>query len=390
MNYFNEAISNLLTTRIRTLLAMIGILVGTASVVAMVSVGQLATRAALDQFKTLGTDMLAVSIYSQGDSSSSNPFDLQAALNLKNVSKNILSLAPYTTPYTSVLYHGQPIDTAIVGATHNLEQVIGIHMQQGRFISDYDNFSAYCVVGNQIYQKLKAYDLNPLGSQIKLGNTIFTVVGVTQPWPENDFFQQDINNSIIIPIKTSGLLSKYATIQNIVMRLSPNANIDDVKTKITQYLGQKAPKSQVMMHSAKELIQKMTAQHRIFTLLLGLIGSITLIVGGVGVMNIMFVSVLERRREIGLRLALGAKRHDIQWMFLGEAVILSVSGGIFGIILGILCSFIIAEFAHWHFSIFLLPPVIGFTVSVLIGVFFGFYPARQASQLDPIQTLRTE
>jgi len=142
--------------------------------------------------------------------------------------------------------------------------------------------------------------------------------------------------------------------------------------------------------SAKELIKSMEAQHKIFTLLLGLIGSISLLVGGIGVMNIMLVSVLERRREIGVRLALGALRKEIQWMFLSEAILLSLSGGFLGIIIGIFASYVIAAFVNWHFTIFLLPPFIGFTVSVFVGIFFGFYPAYKASQLNPIQTLRME
>jgi len=142
--------------------------------------------------------------------------------------------------------------------------------------------------------------------------------------------------------------------------------------------------------SAKELISSMTKQKQILTIFLGLIGSISLIVGGIGVMNIMLVSVIERRREIGIRRAIGAKRKHIQHMFLIESVVLSLLGGTLGVITGIATSFVIAEYANWHFTIFVLPPAIGFTVSVFIGIFFGYYPARQAARLDPIQTLRSE
>jgi putative ABC transport system permease protein len=134
----------------------------------------------------------------------------------------------------------------------------------------------------------------------------------------------------------------------------------------------------------------MIAQHKIFTLLLGLIGGISLLVGGIGVMNIMLVSVLERRREIGIRLALGARKRDIQALFLSEAVLLALIGGIIGIVAGIIGSFIIAELAHWQFSIFIWPVLVGFSVSVLVGIVFGFYPAHQAAKLDPIETLRME
>jgi len=393
LSHFIEAFTNLAATKLRTVLAMLGILVGTASVVAMVSTGELATQAALEQFKSLGTDMLAVSVFSETastDSSSSNDFDLSAALGLQTVSSAITTLAPYTMLYVPMSYLGNSIDGTIIGATQNLAPAIKIDMVQGRFISDLDNYSEYCVVGDTIAQKIQPYASKIIGTQIKLGNDFFTIIGVAKNWPENQFFSQDINNSVIVPIKASKLISKYANIDNIVMRLDPNANIETIKTNITQYMSAKVPNKKLYFRSAKELIKSMAAQHKIFTILLGLIGSISLLVGGIGVMNIMLVSVLERRREIGIRLALGAKRHDIQWMFLSEAIVLALSGGIIGIIIGIMCAFIIAEFAHWHFTVFLWPPLVGFTVSALVGIFFGFYPARQAARLDPIETLRTE
>lgn len=125
-------------------------------------------------------------------------------------------------------------------------------------------------------------------------------------------------------------------------------------------------------------------------MLLALIGSISLLVGGIGVMNIMLVSVTERRKEIGIRRAIGARRRDIQTLFLAESVILSLFGGTLGVLLGVLISYVIASFAKWSFHLFLLPPLVGFCVSVAVGVFFGFYPAYKASQLDPIQTLRAD
>lgn len=391
---FKIAFANLTATTLRTILAMLGILVGTASVVAMVSSGQMATQQALAQFKTLGTDMMAISLYSEGSSQSSSgsvqAFDVNNALAMKSAVPDIEIVAPYTLLYASISYAGNSINGNIIGATHSLAQVVRINMIAGRFISDFDRYEPYCVIGNQIYQNIQATVKNPIGTQIRLGDNIFTIIGVADNWPENAFFYQDINNAVIIPIRASSLLSKNADIENIVLRLAPNVDINAVQDAIKKYVNGIAPDKKLFPRSAKELIKSATAQRKIFTLLLGFIGSISLLVGGIGVMNIMLVSVLERRREIGIRLALGAQRSEIQWMFLSEAVLLSVAGGVLGIITGLLCSFIIAEFAHWQFTVFFWPPFIGFTVSVLIGVFFGFYPAHQASKLDPIQTLRAE
>lgn len=387
------AFSNLAATKLRTILAMLGILVGTASVVAMVSTGQMATEQALAQFKVLGTDMMAISLSNASDSSSSddsNTFDVKDALSIKKAVPQIELLAPYTMLYADISYRGNVISGGIIGATQSLANVVRIKMAQGRFISDLDRFQPYCVIGSKVYETIKPIQKNPIGTQIRLGDSLFTIIGIADNWPENAFFYQDLNNGVIVPILTSNFLSKYASIDNIVMRMKPNSDISQVQENITRHIKLIQPNKKLFFRSAKELIKSMEAQHQVFTLLLAAIGSISLLVGGIGVMNIMLVSVLERRREIGIRLAIGARRNDIQWMFLNESVLLSLAGGILGIIVGLFASYIIAKVANWQFIIFFYPPFIGFAVSVLIGVFFGFYPARQASKLSPIQTLRAE
>lgn len=194
----------------------------------------------------------------------------------------------------------------------------------------------------------------------------------------------------MVPLIASTTLSKYATINNIIVRISPEADIDVVKHHIENYIKARLTNKQLFFRSAKELIVSMAKQSNILTIFLGLIGSISLIVGGIGVMNIMLVSVVERRREIGIRLAVGARRVDIQSLFLIEAIMLSLLGGIGGVVIGMVIAYIIALFSNWEFVVFLFPPFIGFTVSVAIGIFFGFYPAYKAARLDPIEALRSD
>jgi putative ABC transport system permease protein len=393
---FKAAIRNLHSTTLRTALAMLGIIVGTAAVVAMVSTGEMATEQALAQFKILGTDLLSLSLNDKEGSDKTGQAGSKKSLNWQDISlmddasRDIDLVAPYIAVYPNISYKGNIVNGNVIGATAELQDVIRIKMIAGRFISPFDTYEKYCVLGSQIYQSLKQYTNNPLNSHIQLGTRIFEVVGVVDVWPENAFFEQDINFSVIVPIRTAVWLSTYADISHFVIRLKPNANITSVKTALTQYLQKTLPDKQINFRSAKELVKSMAVQHKIFTLLLSLIGSISLLVGGIGVMNIMLVSVLERRREIGIRLAIGAHRKEIQSMFLTEAVLLSVIGGMIGTITGILFSLIVSFFAHWHFHFFLLPPLIGFSVSVLIGIFFGYYPAHRAAQLDPIETLRAE
>ena len=393
ISYLNirQAIDNLFSSKLRSLLAVLGILVGTASVVAMVSSGKMAAEKALQQFKTLGTDLLAISLYDEKADTTTHSFKLEQVIDLPSNIPQIRIAAPYITLYMPLAFEGHIINGSTIGVNHLLKDILKIEMDSGRFISFLDKQSYYCVIGNQIAEQLQGLGVTePLGQQIYLGKYIFTIIGVTKPWLENNFFNENINQAILRPIQTTSVISRYAAINNIIMRIHESADIDGLEQRLTQHIRQSFPNMKLFFRSAKQLIQKMEEQGKTLTLLLGLIGSISLIVGGIGVMNIMLVSVIERRREIGVRMAIGARRKDIQSLFLTEAIALSLLGGVFGIIIGVLAAVIIAHFAAWQFKLFLAPIMIGFLVSVATGIFFGFYPAYKAAQLDPIEALRTE
>jgi putative ABC transport system permease protein len=325
--HIQESFSNLRAAKLRSFLAVLGILVGTGSVVALVSGGELATRQALSQFKQLGTDLLSVSISppqqstSEGGGGQSAKFGLMDALALWVQVPGVKSLAPYTSSYEAVSFNGTPIEGGTIGTVGSLQDAAKIKMLQGRFISVFDKYSYYCVIGYKIYTALKEQGmLAPIGQQIQVGSYIFTIIGVADEWPENAFFNEDINQSVIIPIQASMTLSKYAQINNMIIQLQPTANIDEVQQAVTDFINKQVPNQQLFFRSPKQLIESMAAQSQILTLLLGLIGSVSLLVGGIGVMNIMLVSVVERKREIGIRMAVGARRRDIQILFLVESV----------------------------------------------------------------------
>lgn len=394
IQYFQQAWSNLFSAKLRSLLAVLGILVGVASVVAMVTSGQMATEKALSQFKDLGTDLLAVNLFAEhpaNGKASTNTFGLQESLALAKTIPGIKAIAPYATIFAPLTLEGYEIKGNLIGATHTLQPIIKIELAAGRFISFLDFYSYYCVIGDDIYQQLLKHGIwSPLGKQLQLGDNFFTIIGIAKKWPRNGFFNEDINSSVLIPIRTASVISKYATINNITLQLRQNTDINRIQRQITQAIETTSPGMRLFFRSAEQLIQQMQQQHQTLTLLLGLIGSISLFVGGIGVMNIMLVSVVERRREIGIRRAIGARRRDIQRLFLIESIALAFVGGLLGILIGILASWIIASVANWKFQLFFLPPLIGFLVSVATGVFFGFYPAYKAAQLDPIVALRSD
>jgi putative ABC transport system permease protein len=396
LEHAKEGLRNLYDAKLRSLLALLGVLVGTASVVAMVLGGQLATNEALKQFKSLGTDLLAVSINTATEDNMTatgkvDDLTLQQVFQMSHADSDIREVAPYTQLFSPAFFEGTAVNGMLLGVTDTFADIVHVKLKRGRFISLVDKYSFYCVIGKDIESTIKSVTLkDPIGQQIQVGKHMFVIVGVAEAWPENNFVYASIDSSILIPIQASFVLSKYATINNVIVKLSPEADINRVQNHIATYINQKTADKQVTFRSAKELIAKMRKQSDILTVFLGLIGSISLLVGGIGVMNIMLVSVIERRREIGIRLAVGARRRDIAMLFLMEAILLALVGGTAGVIIGIVIAYIIALMQQWEFTLFLLPPVTGFTVSVAVGVFFGFYPAYQASKLNPIDALRSE
>lgn len=387
-----SALSNIFAMKLRSFLAILGVLVGTASVVAMVSGGQLATRQALMQLNALGPNLFAITFnsYAQTSSSIKNEPDLNDILNLKKNIPAILNMSVYANLFSMTQFEGYKLSTEVVAATASLQNLAKLSLKKGRFLTAEEGRNAYCIIGNKIYNQLLPYTNNPIGKQILISSHYFTIVGILNHWTENSFVMADLNNSIIVPIETAQFLSAYATPNNILLLLKPATDIDTITAQIKAHFAASFPKLDFYFHSAKQILQSIKKEQDILTVLLGFIGSISLLVGGIGIMNIMLVSVVERRREIGIRLAIGAQPKNIILLFLIESVILTLLGGILGVLLGILISFLIAFIKHWDFSLFLLPPLIGFVVSVFIGIFFGFYPAVKASQIDPIKSLHAE
>lgn len=392
--YLQQAAINLKSSTLRSTLAVIGILVGTAAVVALLSCGQLATETALQEFKSLGTNLLAVNLFQVDDGTSSAsqnaPLTNTMWQQIQNRIPSLENIAPFGTAFQSLSFAGHELQASIIGADERLANIINIQMAEGYFVSFVDSFEHYCVVGAESATLLQQYTAAPLlHQQLKIGAHLYTIIGIAKPWQENSFFNDNINQSIIIPLGGLALIEKEPRLNNALMRLKPHSSVDDILAEIKQMIKSHAPQLRVFARSAKQIIASMESQQRIFTVLLAVIGSISLIVGGVGVMNIMLVSVSERKKEIGIRKAVGAKNKEIQTLFLMEAVLLALLGGSAGVAVGLLITWIMAYFNNWTFIFYPIPPCIGFIVSAITGIFFGFYPAHRASQLEPMVALRS-
>jgi len=397
-----EAVSSLLASKQRTILALIGIVIGIGSVIAMVSVGKIVQEESLRQFKEMGTDILTIEKEFGGASGSAlgggmpgnapkRNLSLPVVMAIPSRCPGITAAAPSVRGSGDISFNGKKLERCSpMGVTASFLEINKLTMREGRFLSDLDEQSRYCVIGSLVAAELQKQGTTQLlGSRIRLGDNLFTVIGVTNEVPQGGMRRFEPNEMIYLHITTGLRVFNNAEISSITARVSPGTSNNAARDQVMAYFTTLG-KAQVRITSPEEIIAQMEKQMQMFTLLLGAIGSISLIVGGVGVMNVMLVSVTERRREIGIRRALGAKRGDIRGQFLIESIILSLIGGLLGILFGVGASWLIAHFAQWQFVLSFGAILLGVGVSNAVGIFFGYYPARQASLLDPIVALKSD
>jgi len=387
-----EAVRSLTSAKQRTILALLGIVIGIGSVIAMVSVGTIVQQESLRQFKEMGTDILKVQKeFSSGIQKKSDELKMADIMTIPQGCPDIGEVSPQISMFGTMKYRGKPLSVPAMGITRSFFDLFKVPIQQGRGITDLDNHMFYCVVGKKVAQFLSKNGVADFpGTKITFQDRIFIIIGKTSEVPAGGMRPYEINDGIMIPITTAMRFPDRPEIRTITARLSAGGSTAAATQQIRTYFKKKSKDLKLRVISAEELIAKMKKQMQLFTLLLGAIGSISLIVGGVGVMNVMLVSVTERRKEIGIRRALGAMKYDIQSQFLIESIILCFFGGMIGIGIGIGASSIIAKFSNWQFIISYNAILLGVGVSAAVGIFFGFYPARQAADLNPIEALRSE
>ena len=385
---FSEAVSSLHAARQRTIIVLLGIVIGIGAVIAMISVGTIYKNESIKQFKELGTDLLTIRKLRARDEDATATLLLADIMDLPFQVASIAAVAPWIGGQGELRYAGRQIGRGEArGVTASFADLQKLELDAGRFVSDLDFRRTWCVIGADIARAMRGAGANRfVGESIRLEEHAYTIVGVLRATPVRRNF--NANRAMLIPITTAQRTFRNGDIREMVARMRPGVHHTVATADVKTYFRRKSTQLRLRVVSAKQLIDQIQKQTQLITLLLGAVGSITLIVGGVGVMNVMLVSVSERRKEIGIRRALGARRRDIQGQFLMESVILSMIGGVFGTAAGIASTWFICRFTGWTFEVSATSVMLGLGVASCIGIFFGFYPAYHAARLDPITALR--
>ena len=387
----HEASRNLVRAKLRTVLGLVGIAIGIASVIAMISAGESATAEARRQFEALGTDIVSIQTVDSGQVSG---IDLEDALALAEALPAIADAAPVIDTEIGFAHIGKRLgNSSAKGVTAAFADLNKLQVARGRFLSDLDAGSSWCVVGAKVASAIRrAGTLDVLGAEVDIQGRFCRVAGVLRSRQETYGlpFRVEADESVFIPVVTAKRWLPDAKIALVIARSDPGVHHGDAVRSVVSWFRDRAPRLKLEVTSAKHLIEQMESQLAVMTLLLGAVGTISLIVGGVGVMNIMLITVVERRREIGVRRALGASRGNIQRQFLIESIILSLAGGLMGIAIGLGATWGICQYTEWEFLVSVPAVAVGLGVSTAVGVFFGFQPAYQASRLDPIVALQGE
>ena len=399
---FSMAFTALLANKMRSLLTMLGIIIGVGAVIAMVSLGMGVKSDVVNSISSLGSNMLIVSPGStnrggvRGAAGSRTNLKYDDAKAIKEKIKNIDFVSPSVSRSYQIVYGNQNWNSSVMGVTPEYMSIRSLEVSTGSFVSESDNNkrNRVAVIGSTVATNLFG-TTNPVGQNIRVNNQPFKVIGVLESKGQSSM-GQDQDDVVIVPLTTAmERLMAMDYVSSVNIQVSDANKMDQVQEDIEVLLRQRhkiigGKEDDFNVRNMTSLMETMSQTTTMLTILLGSIAGISLVVGGIGIMNIMMVSVTERTREIGIRKALGATFQNIMMQFLIESVVIGVIGGIIGICMGCGLSMLVGKFGNFTTVITPLPVLVSFSFSVGIGLFFGIYPARKAAKLDPIEALRYE
>lgn len=405
LNLFKVAFRSLMRNKLRSFLTMLGIIIGVASVIAMLAIGEGSNQNIKASVASLGTNSIMVYPGNNMMGGVSQGAGSHSSIRIEDVAaiKANCDLVNYVSPVdqkrAQVIYGSQNWNTTILGVTNDYLLIRSLTIAQGATFTLADDRAAakVCLVGVTVVLNLFGNEnFNPIGEVIRVNSVPVKIIGVLSKMGQNTF-GQDQDDIIIAPFSTvqKRMLSSSMYINSILASGKSEGQIVDAVDEISMLLREKhkiAPSddNDFTVRTQSEISNIFGTISKVMTILLASIASISLLVGGIGIMNIMLVSVTERTHEIGIRMAIGAKGKDILTQFMIESVVISFMGGIIGILLGILASQLVAKFGGWPVVITVSSVLLSFLFSSVVGIFFGWYPARKAAALNPIDALRYE
>ncbi|MBI3192785.1 MAG: ABC transporter permease [Pedosphaera parvula] len=409
--------------RLRSLLTALGIVFGVCSVIAMLAIGEGASHEAQEQIKNLGSQNIILRSVKPSEERKVTERADQSYILQYGLTTTDLTRIKETIPGISVIVPARimreyvwnitrQVDCDIVGTVPWYPEMRNHHIAQGRFFTrrDMENKANVCVIGSEMVDRL--FPLQPaIGSDLRVGNDYYRVIGVMEPRAKGMKLDEgDSNgkssapNSMFIPLDTArtrygevlqkarqgSFEAERVALHEVTVKVASPDQVVPVSEAIKNVMNRNHKKTDYDMIVPLELLKRAERTKQIFNIVLGSIAAISLLVGGIGIMNIMLASVTERTREIGIRRALGANRHDIVIQFLVETVMLSGAGGLIGVALGVTIPYLVSYFAGMVTIVTFWSPIVAFSISALVGVVFGLYPAISASKMDPVEALRHE
>jgi putative ABC transport system permease protein len=401
----HETISALTVNKVRTALTMLGIIIGISSVIILVSIGQGAQSSIQNSIQSIGSNLISISPGAQRGlgyqvstgRGTSRTLTLGDAAAISTEVSNINALSPEVSGRYQVTAKGTNTNTSVTGVTWGYTTVHNILIDEGLFVSDQDVSSRtkVAVIGPTTRDDLFGVGSEALGQIVRIKGLQFKVIGVTKSKGGSGFGNQD--DAIYIPLSSAQtyLIGDSTYVTNISVSASDSSTMTQVQNDITSLLLSRhhiadAVNADFSVFNQADIVSAASSVTGTFTVLLGSVAGISLLVGGIGIMNMMLTTVTERTKEIGLRKAIGARRHDINVQFLSEAVALTIIGGAIGVAIGWLAAYTVTTLGVLQTSISMSSILPAFGVSAAIGIVFGYYPARRASRLNPIEALRYE